>query len=353
MTGLGRCLVLGATGSVGGLVARRLTRGGGNVLVASRSEQAARSVSASIAGTQAVTVDVTEQGWEIPRDVTVVVDCTGTDQEATALRATDSGCAYISVSASLPHTNRLFGLHSRVRKSPGSVVVGAGLAPGISTMLAHRLLLDDPESAVRIDVVLDAFDSFGSAAATFTTELVGTTFPHPCSGHLILNFSDPTTLNSPGGFGRVTTSRVAFADTAILRSTLDRPVEVRLGLRQPGAVRLLGLLRRRHVGLLRRMVDVTERVTNGARPRPWLCVATSGHRRAWATGSGQASATAAHVQLVVERLEATKRAGGVVAAHELLPLDNATSADLRDAGIAIAIDEAPHSDRSGTPTPRA
>lgn len=340
-----RCLVLGATGSVGRLVAAHLASTGGGVLVASRSASAALAVASSIDGTEAVMIDVADPKWAVPDGVSIVIDCTGSDRLDVAVRACESNSSYVSISASIPHVQRLFDLGPRIRSMGGGVVVGAGLAPGISTMLAHRLLTDDLPGDVRIDLVLDAFDSFGSMATTFTTELIGATFSDPHTGRSVRNFSAPSTIEAPAGFGKTTTGRVGFADTTILATRLGRPVSVHFGLTQLGGTRLLGLLGHGPPAVTRRAISLSERFTGTSNSRPWLCMASDGIRRVWATGTGQASATAAHIELIVRRLTASGRQPGVVAAHDLAPLDNASSEHLRRAGIAIAIDLPPWSDQ--------
>lgn len=330
-------LVLGATGSVGRETGAKLVRQGAGVIVASRSQQRADALAASIGAVDAVAIDVTRSRWRIPDNVGIVIDCTGHDRVEIATRAAESGCTHIDVSASADHVERTFRLHARIAATGHSVIVGAGLAPGISTMMAHRLLTDGTVNGLRVDLVVDLFDPHGSRAMSFITSLAGSSFTDPITNRRIANFSDPSSRLLPAGFGTVTTARVGFSDATIFAERLGRSVDVRLGFTQPGVTKLLGHLRRRHVRTLAPLAEAGARLAVH-RPRAWVCAASDGHRCIWATGVGQASATAAHVGLLVHRLHTRDLRPGVLPAHDIAPLDDASCDKLRSSGIAIAID---------------
>lgn len=329
-------LVLGATGSVGRRVVEHLSRQGHDVVVGSRSPASAQQIANGFPRARALTVDLHDPAWTVPSDVTVVIDCTGTDRIETALRVCRSGSAFIDISASTPYVRKLLDQHEGVQDLGQRVVVGCGLAPGISTMLAHRLLTGHRDRPVRIDLVIDLFDAFGAQAATFTEGLIGTSFRDPHDGATVENFSDPARTHLPAGFGTATTARVNFADVEILAHGLAG-VDMRLGFRQRGGTRLAAKLGRRVATTLQSILERMQQTIRPDATRPWLCMASTEQHRAWATGMGQANATATHVGLVVERLRSGQVPRGVIAAHEVAPLDDPSAAYLRSSGIAVAI----------------
>lgn len=335
-----RVLILGATGSIGEATAEHLVRRGEHVSVSSRSMERASILKESVGAAHAVAIDVGDPDWVMPDDVEVVLDCTGRDRIDTALRVTGSGCTHIDISASIPHVRRALDLDEKIAATGHTAILGAGLAPGISTSMAHRLVADDlhdRSDVIRIDLILDLFDRFGGQASTFTTSLIGDPFWDPATGRRIANFSDPSVRQFPAGFGDVTTARVGFSDVTILDQRLGRSLRMHLGFRQRGIVKLLDHLGRRHIGIARRVIDVGGRLSP-PRPRAWVCVASNGDDRIWATGIGQASATAAHVGLLVRRLRTGTPRPGVVAAHEVAPLDDSSCVALAESGIALAFD---------------
>ena len=130
---MGRIAVVGC-GATGTRIARQLLRGDGRtdvVLVDERvglAEHVAASLGPDVAW---------RDGTEPPADCdTVVLAIAAGDHVAAARRAIDSGQDVISVSDRLADIRRLLQLDSRARTAGVSLIVGAGMMPGLSDVLA-------------------------------------------------------------------------------------------------------------------------------------------------------------------------------------------------------------------------
>lgn len=156
-----RALVLGARGAVGSAASAALRQHGHVVLPAGRR-----------APTGGIAIDATtREGRARLRSeaahVDVVIDSTGL--ESTAVQATVGTTPLVDVSATAPHLERL----AAGVPEGGAVLLGAGIAPGLSTVLVRHL---DPQPGDEIDVaiMLGAGEAHGPAAVEWTVRLAGT-----------------------------------------------------------------------------------------------------------------------------------------------------------------------------------
>lgn len=331
-----RTLVVGGTGAIGHHVAQLLADTGHNVLVSSRDGDRATATARQIPDASPVVVDTTDDQIELPRDVSLVVDCTGTPQTAVARATAAAGADLIDISATTTHLSAIAELDQIFVEARSTAITGVGLAPGLSTLLANAV--HDPQRPERITIngILDTRDQHGPGSAAFTMGKIGTDFPDPTTAAPIHNFTELRRPNLPAGFGKLFVARADFPDQQTLTRDLGVPVTTNYGFtstattlavaaatRIPGAGTLLG-----------RIAQNTPRPTGTG---PWLITAETTRRSAWATGTGQARGTAAIAQLAVDRLAAGSLKPGVHTLDQMMTLDDQTLAGLAHHGIAVAL----------------
>lgn len=144
--------------------------------------------------------------------------------------------AFIDVSATGPY------LVALGRRSPGvSMVLGAGMAPGLSTVLVSTLR-SRPDDAVDVAIMLGSGERHGAAAIAWTERLVGTDITDCCDAGRARNFREHRWFAEPTGRRRYL--RADFPDHTLLGR--DRGLKVRswLALSSPVATRALGVAAR-------------------------------------------------------------------------------------------------------------
>ncbi len=330
-------VVIGGAGVVGGHVARLLARDGRRVLVSSRRLTTAAAAARSIEGAEPVVVDTEDPRWSLPDDVGLVIDCTGSGRLEVAQAAVAAGADLIDTTASSDHIASLEGLDQAFAGSGCRLLSSVGLAPGLSSVLAHTVHRSEHPEPIVVQGVLDARDEYGPGSAAFTLGKVGTEFVDPATGERVRNYSGLTRPRLPAGFGRCLLGRVDFPDQYTLGADLGVPVTTRYGFTNEittAALAVFTCVR----GAGRVLERVTSLIPEPTGTGPWLITAETARRRVWATGTGQAYGTA-----VITRLAARLLAGdGITPGHHRLyrhlDLDPATIADLAEQGIAIAFD---------------
>jgi len=333
----GSTLIIGGTGAIGHHVARLLADTGHDVLVSSRDGDRAAATARQIPGASPVVIDTANGHLDLPTEVSLVVDCTGTGQVAVALAAASAGADLIDISATTTHLSAIADLDQVFAKANSRAATGVGLAPGLSTLLARAV--HDPErpEPITINGILDTRDEHGPGSAAFTMGKIGTDFRDPTTGAMVRNFTDLHRPSLPAGFGKLLVARADFPDQQTLTRALGVPVITNYGFtsavttlavtaatRIPGAGTLLG-----------RIAQMTSRPTGTG---PWLITAETPRRRVWASGIGQAIGTAALVRLAADRLTEGNLSPGVHALDHMMELDDQTLAGLARHGIAVAID---------------
>lgn len=246
------------------------------------------------------------------RDHAVIVNASGVEDPGIAGALGDA--ALVEVSATSAYLTAL----RDAAPTGAGIVLGAGLAPGLSTTLAMQLR-PEPDEEIDVAVVLGGGEQHGAAAVAWTAGLAGAAV-HGVPGELpVRNFRERRRL--PGGFGRRIHLRADFPDQAILgpasgariRSYLA--VDSRLSTEALWAVgrwpALRGLVARApHLGGDGWSVTAVRRRTGES---------------VGATGRGQSTATAA---LVADAAiaAADRRLDSVVTQADVLPLDRALHA---------------------------
>lgn len=336
-----RTLVVGGAGAIGHYVARLLVDTGHNVIVSSRNGDRASTAARQIPGASPAVIDTANAQLELPADVNLVIDCTGTSQtviaEATAVAAAD----LIDISATTTHLLALAGLDQIFVNAGSRAITGVGLAPGLSTLLARAVHDTEYLEPITINGILDTRDEHGEGSAAFTMGKVGTDFADPTTGAMIRNFTGLRRPNLPAGFGKLLVARADFPDQYTLTNALGVPVTTNYGFTSTATTLIIAAATRipRAGKLLDRIAQKTPRPTGTG---PWLITAETTQRTAWATGTGQAIGTAAMTQLAAAHLAVGKLKPGVHSIDQLMELDDQTLAGLAHHGIAVAVNRYRH-----------
>lgn len=303
-----RALILGASGAVGAAAAGALRDRGHTVIGAGRRAPAG-----------GIALDATTTaGLELLADraatVDIVLDASGL--ELPGIMTAVATTPLVDVSATAHHLERL----SATVPANGTVLLGAGIAPGLSTVLIDALS-PEPGDDVDIAVVLGAGEQHGPAAVDWTVRLAGSMLHASPEPDPIPNLRSRRRLPMVAGPDRVHL-RADFPDDLLIgaprgvavRSWLamdSRVATAALGL--VGAVPALALLLRYapHLGGETWSVSAIERGSG---------------RMIAATGEGQSGATGRLAALAAERLVERGLRGAVTMA------DAVTVDELRLAG---------------------
>lgn len=301
-------LLLGARGAVGRVIQRVLTADGHAVTAAGRN--AAGDAGADLrhdldplrrlAATHDVIINAS--GIERPElaeaaGTTPFVDITATGSYLDALRA----------------------------RAAGTLVIGVGLVPGLSTMLIGALDAA-PDDEIDLFVMLGSGEHHGPAAVDWTAGLVGTDLHRPPEGTPVRNLRETRLATGPDGRQR-RYLRADFPDHLLgphaSGDALAPPRRVRSFLTLSSATLTRSL---RVIGLIPALRGVL-RLAPAVGSEAWHLVAR--HRRTGqrlaAAGLGQSEATGRLAALTAVRA-AQAGPSGVVTMHDLLRLDEALTA---------------------------
>ncbi|CAM4504188.1 NAD-dependent epimerase/dehydratase family protein [Nocardia ninae] len=295
-------LVLGGYGAVGAHVVRLLRADGLTALAAGRDPARADVV---------LDLSAPDSFGAALNDVAAVVNCAGSEDIRLAETCAGRGIPFLDISATSEYVQSL-------EKIAGPVVLGVGLAPGLTTLLAVETLANH-RGPVDIMTGLGSGEKHGPAATAWTYGLLGKHFPDP-DGTSIRNFTKPTRFETPkeSGYKPAAALRADFADQHRLTREFGVPVRTYLRLDSRSATTGLALLTRAPA-----LSSLTPKRMPGSDRWVVLARATDGSVR-WAAGRGQSLATAVVTAAVVRAvLNTTLTAPTWI--HEILTL-----ADLRD-----------------------
>lgn len=329
----GDILIAGGYGAVGGRVARELAPDHpGRIVIAGRDLDRAEKLAASIgSGARARRVDVRDRA-SVDRalaGVSLVVSCIDQPERQLFEAALDGGLAYTDIT---PHLMALRGTdlldrwHERARRSGARVIIGTGLAPGISNMLV-RAAADRAGGSERIEtsILLSVGDDFGPASTSYLLEEIASPFAVHVDGAYCeaRPLTSPAPIAFPPPLGKRRAYLFPFSDqvfyprtmgarTAITRLALE-PSSVgtlAAALVRVGATKLLTRpgVRQRFAGIVRRLHGLHAGSDDVA-----IVVEVTGTKRVRATFHGhvQAAATAMGAALIARALEAEVRDAGV------------------------------------------
>ncbi|VXB02170.1 NAD-dependent epimerase/dehydratase family protein [Pseudoclavibacter sp. 8L] len=298
-----RALVIGASGAVGTSIAELLENAGHAVTRAARRRHP-----------HSVTVDLRRDvhGFaQLAPHHDVIINASGVENPAIALHL--GGATLVDISATGSY---LAALRCAADSARASVVLGAGLAPGLSTALIGELGAK-PGDEIDVGIMLGSGEKHGAAAVAWTKSLAGSEIASRPETEAIRNFRERRTLLGGDGKRR-----------RYLRA--DFPDHTLLGPAGGYAVRSYLALSSRHLTQALAVVGAIPQLSSVISAAPalgddsWALAAVNrrtGERRS-ACGRNQSRATAELTALLAER-SAVSGMHGCVTAHDL-----ATSGEL-------------------------
>jgi saccharopine dehydrogenase (NAD+, L-lysine forming) len=335
-------LITGGYGTVGRRVAADLALDyPDRVVVAGRSAEKAARLAAELGhGARGRRVDVgNPDSVEAALDgVGVVMSCIDQPEPHLLRAAIGRGLAYTDIAPHLMTRRPTEAMKAEAKRSGARIVLGTGLAPGISSLLA-RLGADrvGAVESVEVGVLLYVGDTYGPASRAYLLEEIAAPYSvykegremptRPFGGYARVDFPPP--LGRRMAYLFPFSDQVFFPETFGARSALSR-----LALEPPWLGALLAVLvRLRVTAILGRRGGAEERVR---RLNAWLrrryegrdfygvAVEVAGARgrvRSSLVGRGQATATAIGAAAVVRALaeEEVKRAGIWLAEEVVAP----------------------------------
>ncbi|MGX7693737.1 NAD-dependent epimerase/dehydratase family protein [Gordonia polyisoprenivorans] len=184
-----RALVMGARGAVGRVVVEEL-RSRGHVVT-----RAGRGAGKDLIGLDLTRLDLTApEGLRTLAHLSavhdVVINASGVETPALARCGAPAVVEISATSAYLAALRRAVreavGGTTMSEAPVGTVVTGAGLVPGLSTLLIAELDTE-PGDDVDLGVVLGTGEHHGAAAVEWTAGLLGTRVHHPPEGRRVVN----------------------------------------------------------------------------------------------------------------------------------------------------------------------
>ncbi|WP_067853299.1 NAD-dependent epimerase/dehydratase family protein [Nocardia shimofusensis] len=304
-------LVLGGYGAVGAHLVQLLRAHDIPVLAAGRDAARADRV---------VDVTMPDSVETALAGVSIVVNCAGVENVRLAEACARRGIVFIEISATSAYVRAL-------EHVEGPVVLGVGLAPGLTTLLAVDALASHP-GPVDIMIGLGSGEHHGPAATAWTYGLLGQRFADP-DGTDVRNFTTPARFTIPeqAGYKPFPALRADFADQH--RLTREFAVPVRTYLRLDSRLATVGLAALTWAPALR---PLAPRHMPGSDRWVVLARAADGPVR-WATGRGQSLATAAVAAATIRELM-RRRITAPTWIHELHRIDTLRH-DLSATGITL------------------
>ena len=334
-------LITGGYGTVGRRVAADLAPDyPDRVIVAGRSAEKAARLAAELGhGVRGSRVDVGDPGSvEATLDgVGVVVSCIDQPDPHLLRAAIGRGLAYTDIAPHLMTRRPTEAMRAEAAQTGARIVLGAGLAPGISSLLA-RLGADRVGAVekVEVGVLLSVGDTYGLASRAYLLEELSLPYAVRIEGSELPTrpFAASARVNFPPPLGGRRSYLFPFSDQVFFPETLGaRTALSRLALEPPWLGALLSvLLRLRVMAILGRRAGAQERVQHlnawlrrryEGRDRYGIVVEVEGARgrvRASLVGRGQATGTAIGAVAVVRALaEGEVNRPGIWLAEEVVP----------------------------------
>jgi saccharopine dehydrogenase-like NADP-dependent oxidoreductase len=334
-------LITGGYGTVGRRVAADLAPDyPGQLVVAGRRAEKAGQLAAELGyGVRGRRVDVGDPASVEAAlgGVGVVMSCIDQPEPHLLRAAIARGLAYTDIAPHLMTRRPTEAMKAEAVRTGARIVLGTGLAPGISSLLA-RLGADrvGVVESVASNVLLSVGDSFGPASRTYLLEEVALPYSVRIdSTELPMQpFAGSARVNFPPPLGERTAYLFPFSDQVFFPETLGaRTALSRLALDPPWLGTLLSALvglrvtamLRRHAGAEERVQRLMARLQRRYRGRDWYGVVVdvrgaSGGVRASLVGRGQATGTAIGASAVVRALaEGEVKQPGIWLVEQVVP----------------------------------
>ncbi|HEX5849089.1 MAG TPA: saccharopine dehydrogenase NADP-binding domain-containing protein [Rubrobacter sp.] len=360
-------LITGGYGTVGGRVAADLAPDyPDRVVVAGRSAEKATRLAGELGhGARARRVDVGDPDSVEAAlgGVGLVVSCIDQPEPHLLRAAIARGLAYTDIAPHLMTRRPTEAMKAEATRTGARIVLGSGLAPGISSLLA-RLGADrvGVVESVESNVLLSVGDAYGPASRAYLLEEISLSYAVRFKGRetSARSFGGHARVTFPPPFGRRTAYLFPFSDQVFFPETLGaRTALSRLALEPPWLGALLSaLVRLRVTAMLGRRAGAKERVQ---RLNAWLRRRHEGHDwygvavevegargrvRASLLGRGQATGTAVGAAAVVRALARDEvRQAGIWLAEEVVA-PGSFFEHLAARGLVPTVEEIPEGKRT-------
>ena len=334
-------LITGGYGTVGRRVAADLAPDySGRVVVAGRSAEKAAQLAAELGhGVRGRRVDVGDLGSvEAALDsVGLVMSCIDQPEPHLLRAAIARGLAYTDIAPHLMTRRPTEAMRAEAVQTGARIVLGTGLAPGISSLLA-RLGADrvGAVESIKSNVLLSVGDAYGPASREYLLEEIALPYAVRIEDRELPTrpFAASARVNFPPPLGERKSYLFPFSDQVFFPETLGaRTALSRLALEPPWLGTLLSaLIRLRVTAMLRRRAGAEERVQRLSvrlqrryRERDWygITVEIQGARgwvRVGLAGREQATGTAIGAAAVVRALaEGEVKQPGIWLAEQVVP----------------------------------
>ncbi|MBE7956368.1 hypothetical protein ILP86_18830 [Microbacterium sp. R1] len=297
-----KALVVGARGAVGRVVVEELRKAGHVVTSAGRS--AAGELAVDLRQPSGLRIL-----HEVMQDHDVVINASGIENPGIA----EVG-PFVEASATSAYLAHL----AELVPADSKAVLGAGLAPGLSSILIAALATR-PGDEVDLGVMLGTGERHGAAAVAWTAGLIGKAIHAPPEGGVVRNFIERRAL--PGADGRLRKYlRADFPDHVLVGRRRD--IAVRSYLAVGGRAATWALSQVGRYPLARALVAKSLHIGS----EEWHLAALN--RRTGETlvarGVGQSTATGVLAALAAERL-VDERPNGAVSMEAIVTLPEATN----------------------------
>lgn len=293
-----KALLLGANGAVGGHIHTALLDAGHDVTAAGRRAPEG-GVSIDISGEDLRNLT------DAAREHEVIINASGVENPHLPQAIGDS--TLVDISATSRYLRQL-----RAAAPHASMILGVGLAPGLSTMLAASLD-HEPGDDIEVALMLGAGEKHGPAAVAWTQRLIGAPITVCPETHVLMNFREASSFTDAGRTRRYL--RADFPDHLLLGKQHGIQVRNYFALDSPVATRALELVAR---------IPMTRRLVSAVPPfgsERWSIVAKNrrtGQTRE-ASGSNQSRATGILTARAVQAI-GSHGMTGIVSMNDLLKL---------------------------------
>ena len=336
-------LITGGYGTVGRRVAADLAPDyPGRVVVAGRSAEKAAQLTVELAhGVRGRRVDVGEPlSVEAALEgVGVVLSCIDQAEPHLLRAAIRRGLAYTDIAPHLMTRRPTEAMKAKATQTGARIVLGAGLAPGISSMLAllgADHLGSQTVESVASNVLLSVGDTYGPASRAYIMEEIALPYAVRIEGREVPTwaFAGSARVDFPPPLSERRAYLFPFSDQVFFPETLGaRTALSRLVLEPPWlGMLLLALVRLRVTAVLRRRAGSQEQLQRlntwlqrRYEGRDWYGVVvevegTRGQIRVSLVGRGQASGTAIGAAAVVRALlKGEVKQPGIWLAEQVVP----------------------------------
>lgn len=362
-------LVAGGYGVVGRRIAAHLApEFPGRVVIAGRDEAKAAALCRELGeGTQARRVDVNDPAsvGAALEGVGTVMTCV-TQKDRLLLRAAvERGLAYTDIAPALAFWRGAEALDADARRTGARVVLGAGLSPGISNLMARRLASDlGGVDRIETAILLSLGDDYGPDSLGYVLDAALEPWTGLQDGgpRRCVAFAERTRIHLPAPLGSRTAYLFPWSDVAYYPATLGASTALGwLALDPPWAAALVSLLlsmpARRWLGRpssaqrARRLIERLRARYMGHDRFALQVVATRDGRdlRATLVGQGQAGATAAAAAELARMLAAREiDEAGVWLPEQVVHHERFFRA-LRSLGYEIRVEAVESRARAGRP----